>query len=193
MNSYEAYTLYLAIKLHFTSDTYDFYRHNAKVNSSFNTFLKRNDRFFFHKLTTKYTREEMLEYFVSNFFHNSKTWIGPTINGESIINHLRTILEMIAYWFVMSLMVIGFGLMMFSALIVGSIQDCYDYCCRNKFQFKVLSYLTKCWVLLNVGIKKLKKLLSGLKPEKSFKLKKLNPFIKFNLTKCKFIMKEVFV
>ena len=29
--------------------------------------------------------------------------------------------------------------------------------------------------------------------EKSFKLKKLNPFIKFNLTKCKFIMKEVFV
>ena len=86
-----------------------------------------------------------------------------TTNGESIINHLRTILEMIAYCFVMSLMVIGFGLMMFSALIVGSIQDCYDYCCRIKFQSKVLSYLTKCWVLLNVGIKKLKKLLSGLK------------------------------
>ena len=58
MNSYEAYTLYLAIKLHFTSDNYDFYRHNAKVNSSFNTFLKRNDRFFFHKLTTKYNKEE---------------------------------------------------------------------------------------------------------------------------------------
>ena len=61
MNSYEAYTLYLAIKLHFTSDSYDFYKHNAKVNSSFNTFLKRNDRFFFHKLTTKYNKEEMLE------------------------------------------------------------------------------------------------------------------------------------
>ena len=30
-------------------------------------------------------------------------------------------------------------------------------------------------------------------PEKSFKLKKLKPFIKFNLTKCKFIMKEIFV
>ena len=60
MNSYEAYTDYTSlqhIKLHFTSDTYDFYRHNlAKINSSFNTFLKRNDRFFFHKLTTKYTK-----------------------------------------------------------------------------------------------------------------------------------------
>ena len=29
--------------------------------------------------------------------------------------------------------------------------------------------------------------------EKSFKIKKLSPFIKFNLTKCKFIMKEIFV
>ena len=48
MNSYEAYTLYLAIKLHFTSDNYDFYRHNAKVNSSFNTFLKRNDLSLIH-------------------------------------------------------------------------------------------------------------------------------------------------
>ena len=86
MNSYESYTLYLAIKLHFTSDNYDFYRHNAKVNSSFNTFLKRNDRFFFHKLTTKYNKEEMLDYFVSNFFHNSKTWISLSFNSACQIS-----------------------------------------------------------------------------------------------------------
>ena len=30
-------------------------------------------------------------------------------------------------------------------------------------------------------------------PEKSFKIAKLSPFVKVNLTKCKFIMKEVFV
>ena len=32
MSSYEVYNLYLAIKLHFTSDTYDYFKHNAKVN-----------------------------------------------------------------------------------------------------------------------------------------------------------------
>ena len=123
MNSYEAYTLYLAIKLHFTSDSYDFYRHNAKVNSSFNTFLKRNDRFFFHKLTTKYTKEEMLEYFVSNFFHNSKTWIGNLVraDGETTYNKwrkynqsLRTILEAIVYYSIIGLMLMGFVLMIVS-------------------------------------------------------------------------------
>tara|TARA_B100001939_G_C16615976_1_gene477154 strand:- start:313 stop:594 length:282 start_codon:yes stop_codon:yes gene_type:complete len=30
-------------------------------------------------------------------------------------------------------------------------------------------------------------------PEKSFKIAKLRPFVNVNLTKCKFIMKEVFV
>ena len=73
MTSYDAYRLYLAVKLHFTTPNYDFFRHNAKVNSSLNSFLKRNDRFFFHKLTTKYKQEELLDYFVCNFFHNSKT------------------------------------------------------------------------------------------------------------------------
>ena len=53
MTSYDAYRLYLAVKLHFTTPNYDFFRHNAKVNSSLNSFLKRNDRFLFHKLTTK--------------------------------------------------------------------------------------------------------------------------------------------
>ena len=171
MNSYEAYTLYLAIKLHFTSDTYDFYRHNAKVNSTFNTFLKRNDRFFFHKLTTKYTREEMLEYFVSNFFHNSKTWIGNLVraDGETTYNKWRKYNQSFTYNFrndcVLLNVIDGDRIRFDDVFSVDSGQhpSCYDYCCQNKFQFKVLSYLTKCWVLLNVGIKKLKKLLSGLK------------------------------
>ena len=47
MTSYDAYKLYLAIKLHFTTANYDYFKHNAKVNSSLNAFLKRNDRFFF--------------------------------------------------------------------------------------------------------------------------------------------------
>ena len=88
MTSYEVYNLYLAIKLHFTSDTYDYFKHNAKVNSSMNTFLKRNDRFFFHKLNTKYTKDEIIDYFISNFFASSKTWIGYLIraDGESTYN-----------------------------------------------------------------------------------------------------------
>ncbi len=80
MTSYEAYTLYLAIKLHFTTPNYDYFKHNAKVNSSFNSFIKRNDRFFFHKLTTKYKQEELLDYFVCNFFHIARPWFSRLYN-----------------------------------------------------------------------------------------------------------------
>ena len=109
--------------MHFTTPNYDFFKHNVKVNSSLNSFLKRNDRFFFHKLTTKYKQEELLDYFVCNFVYNSKTWVGTLVRADgdtvynkfkSIMDHFHTILGMIAYVLVMLLLVTIFGLMMFS-------------------------------------------------------------------------------
>ena len=133
--------------MHFTSDTYEFYRHNAKVNSTFNTFLKRNDRFFFHKLTTKYTREEMLEYFVSNFFHNSKTWIGNLVraDGETTYNKWRKYNQSFTYNFRSDCVLLNDRInadgIRFDDRLISSIRSCYDYCCQNKFQSKVLLYL----------------------------------------------------
>ena len=90
MTSYDAYRLYLAIKLHFTTPNYDYFRHNAKVNSSLNAFLKRNDRFFFHKLATKYG-DDLMMYFVSNFVDRPKTWVGDLVraDGDTIYNKWR--------------------------------------------------------------------------------------------------------
>ena len=101
MTSYDAYRLYLAVKLHFTTPNYDFFRHNAKVNSSLNSFLKRNDRFFFHKLTTKYKQEELLDYFDCNFFHNSKAWVGTLVraDGDTVYNKFKKYKESFSYNF----------------------------------------------------------------------------------------------
>ena len=200
MNSYEAYTLYLAIKLHFTSDSYDFYKHNAKVNSSFNTFLKRNDRFFFHKLATKYNKEEMLDYFVCNFFNNSKTWIGNLIraDGETIYTKWKKYNQSFSYNF------------RNDCLLVRNIIDgdriSFDDMFRvsNGQHPRLLRLLLSEQIAVQTFII-LDKILSFCKnwdkeiaetiiwPEKSFKINKLKPFVNFNLTKCKFIMKEVFV
>ena len=200
MNSYEAYTLYLAIKLHFTSDSYDFYKHNAKVNSTFNTFLKRNDRFFFHKLTTKYNKEEMLEYFVCNFFHNSKTWIGNLVraDGETNYTKWKKYNQALTYNF------------RNDCLLVRNIIDgdriSFDdmFLVPNGQHPKLLRLLLSEQIGLQTFII-LDKILSFVKnwdkeiaetiiwPEKSFKITKLKPFVNFNITKCKFIMKEVFV
>ena len=200
MNSYEAYTLYLAVKLHFTSDSYDFYRHNAKVNSSFNTFLKRNDRFFFHKLTTKYNKEEMLDYFVCNFFHNSKTWIGNLVraDGETIYNKWKKYNQSFTYNFRSDCVLLR------NVINDNSIRFDDVFRVHNGQHPRLLRLLLSEKISVQTIII-LDKVLSFIKrwdkdiaetiiwPEKSFKIKKLSPFIKFNLTKCKFTMKEVFV
>jgi len=46
-DGYDAYTLYLGIKFHFHTDTYDFIKYNGKVKSDINSFLKRKDKYHF--------------------------------------------------------------------------------------------------------------------------------------------------
>ena len=52
MEAYDAYKIYHALKLHFTSN-YDYTKYNGKANASVDSFLKRNDRPFFGKVARK--------------------------------------------------------------------------------------------------------------------------------------------
>ena len=50
MNSFECYVTYLALKSHFSSKDYDYFRYHGKVNASIDSLRARKDRFFFEKL-----------------------------------------------------------------------------------------------------------------------------------------------
>ena len=67
MTGFEVYKMYLAMKQHFTKEQYDFFRYNGKVRANETSFQKRKDVYFFKKLGSKYSPEEMLYYLVSNF------------------------------------------------------------------------------------------------------------------------------
>ena len=200
MNSYETYKLYLAIKLHFTTDNYDFFKHNAKVNSSLNSFLKRNDRFFFHKLATKYNQQELVEYFACNFFENSKTWVGNLVRADGETNYTK--------WKKYN-QALTYNFRNDCVLVRNNIDDnggSFDDMFRisNGQHPRLLRLLLSGQVSVQTLII-LDKILSFIKnwdkeiaetviwPEKSFKIAKLKPFVNYNLTKCKFIMKEIFV
>lgn len=51
MNAYEAYVMFLALKRHFTTKDYDYFKYAGKVKTSVAAFEKRNDRYFFEKLS----------------------------------------------------------------------------------------------------------------------------------------------
>lgn len=70
---FEAYTKYLALKNHFTSDTYDFFKYDGKVTAREDNFEKRKDKYFFYKLSKK---KDVDGFLVSNLLSNTKLWVG---------------------------------------------------------------------------------------------------------------------
>lgn len=88
---HEAYKQYLALKNHFSNDSYDYFKYCGKIKASIESFHKRKDRFFFEKLSRQKKDNEIIDFFVSNFVSSSdpsSLWIGEIINGgnETYIN-----------------------------------------------------------------------------------------------------------
>jgi len=75
MNELETYQKYLALKLHFTTESYDYFKYNGKVSVTTNSFSKRKDKFQFIRLAKKLSEKQLEEYFVANFIIG-KNWIG---------------------------------------------------------------------------------------------------------------------
>jgi hypothetical protein len=74
MEAWEAYQMYLGLKLHFTTD-YDYTRYGGRTSATKASFLKRRDRHFFARVAKKYD-DKAIEYFVSNFVQSPKGWLG---------------------------------------------------------------------------------------------------------------------
>ena len=72
MTDFEAYRQFLALKLHFTSEHYDYFKYNGKHNAPVASFEKRTDKRFFRRLVKK--NIDLTEYYVANFV-NGKEWI----------------------------------------------------------------------------------------------------------------------
>lgn len=99
MNAYEVYKMYVALKLHFTSDTYDYIKFNGKVKTTESKFNLRKDKYFFQKLCNKYDRDMVRDYFVSNFVYDTNTWVGSITEqrGEKIYSEWKRKIDSISY------------------------------------------------------------------------------------------------
>ena len=89
MDGFDVYKIYLAIKLHFTSESYDYFKHNGKTTARLNTFTKRRDRYFFHKLSRSYSSSACVDYFVAGFIGSDTVWIGDVVGKSGQENYAR--------------------------------------------------------------------------------------------------------
>ena len=71
MSPFKAYEMYMHIKLHFSSDSYDV-RKYAMKHMSMASFEKGTIKFKLFTLTKKYNDVQLREFFISNFLHGDK-------------------------------------------------------------------------------------------------------------------------
>ncbi|NBO71114.1 MAG: hypothetical protein EBU66_04370 [Bacteroidetes bacterium] len=72
MDAYDVYRLYMAIKLHFTTESYDISKTKGRVKDCRNSFLKRKDIMAFRKLGERYSQREIIDFLVANFTRGDK-------------------------------------------------------------------------------------------------------------------------
>lgn len=88
MTGYETFEIYQAIKLHFTSESYDYFKYNGKTNSSVSSFENRKDKYFFYKLSRKFSdKDDLISFLVANFVESDKCWIGDLLTEEAETNY----------------------------------------------------------------------------------------------------------
>ena len=74
MTGFEVYKMYLALKLHFTSDSYDYFQYGGNAKASQVSFDQRKDKFFFVKLSRKFKDFELRDFFVANLIAEDKVY-----------------------------------------------------------------------------------------------------------------------
>lgn len=83
--SFKVFVDYLALKQHFTTKSYDYFKYNGKVSTKFDKFLTRNDTYYFNKLAVKPNYHEIL---LANIVKNPKTWIREIVDPEGYETYL---------------------------------------------------------------------------------------------------------
>jgi len=96
--SFDAYVTYLAIKRHFTTKNYDYYKYNGKVKANIDSFAARNDAFFFSKLSKK---QDHINLILANVIDEPKIWVRDIVSdeGEQRYNKWKKKIDSLGYTF----------------------------------------------------------------------------------------------
>lgn len=84
---FAAFLLWNALKLHFTTESYDYFRYNGKTNVTQQTFLNNKSKYQFYKLSRKYSYEDLKDFYVANFLVEDVNWVGDITGPDGEKNY----------------------------------------------------------------------------------------------------------
>ena len=81
MEPIDIYLMYCAMKAHFSKSNYNYFKYEGKTRIKRDSFYKRKDRFFFVRLSKKYTEHEDIQnYLIANFIRESIGYVARFSN-----------------------------------------------------------------------------------------------------------------
>jgi hypothetical protein len=193
MMPFDVYREYLALKNHFTKDSYDYHKYCGKSRSTTKSFYKRRDRFWFEKISRSKTDQEVVEFFVANFItctDPSKLWIGEMIReGDTRYIEWKKRNQSLSYVFKEETQ------SLFEDRKVDEIFDCskghpplLKKFLRDTISIETLVIYDKIFLFRKNFDKKLK---DPVWESVSLKLKKYSPFLHIDVPHYKNILKEI--
>lgn len=189
---FAAYALWNALKLHFTSDSYDFFKYHGKTNVSKQTFTTNKSKYQFYKLSRKYELEELKNFYIANFIQGNADWVGDLIqNGDDNYTKWKKTQESLTYTFendVTYLFDTYAPGEMFK--IVGNYPNLLKELMQGKIHIETLLYMNMIMGFLPNWKKQIQE--DIVWPEWELKLRKYQPFIfdQYKIQKFQDILRE---
>lgn len=190
MTGYEAFSLYNALKLHFSSDTYDYFKYHGKSNISIDAFEKRKDKYHFYKLSRRNDAEDYIQFLVSNFLENDKCWAGDLLLEEAVTYHKNRmkVIQSLSYMFTEDCKILKDKCDNPNDLLKsdGDYPILLTMALRKEIRFETLCIMNSIMGFLPMWRKKISDTIRF--PDINRKIVKYTPFIQFDRDKYKQIL-----
>ena len=190
---FAAYAIYNSIHLHFTSSSYNYHKYNGKTNVSKDSFLKRKDKYHFYKLSRRFSLEELVNFYVSNFIDNEIKWIGDISgeDGESCYLKWKKRKESLSYIFQNDIDFLLDRVNKPDELLVvksGNYPKLLEVTMQGSIEVETTCILNKLMNFLPMWDKKVSD--DIIWPDWKMKIEKYTPFIEFSETKYKLLLTQ---
>lgn len=89
ISGYDVFVMYLAFKLHFSSESYNFFKFNGKTKTSITSYNSRKDKYYFDKLAVKFSKQKILEKMLVEYQENPNFWVKDLLEKSNEDRYLK--------------------------------------------------------------------------------------------------------
>jgi len=190
-SGFSAFALYNALKLHFTSSSYDYFKYNGKTNVTKDKFAVRKDKYSFYKLSRKYKLEDLRSFYIANFLETDVKWVGDIagLEGEETYRKWQTRNQRLTYQFEQDIIYLFNKYELKDILSVsGSYPKLLEEMMQKNVMIETVVILNDMMNFFPMWQKKISD--DIIWPNWKLKLEKYTPFLYYDKAKFKAIVKD---